>query len=670
MLSRRWDPSICVGDWLITEVQDRDPDGWKQGFHSDQLGIDLGFNKEILGSLRKCKIWIDWCWATIIIKTESSNYKGCTLDCDFSILFLFIVEIVRNTQRFGVIGAWRLWYFWDWRSESINLQRYGFIGKYLMREDTDNWGQYKRILNLIVDIMTQSQLLNHSEELKNGEGTHKRLKISVAHFDNSALIKTYSKTLIGRCMNPEEQEMKALFTNLPKIWELEERVTSIDLGFGKFQFDFKTEEDFEAVLKQQPFHFDYWMLSLARWQPKQSKSFPSEIMFWIQIIGVPLEFRTVPTFESIGGALERTVAVDLVHNRVQVAIDAFKEMCFETTVDFKGGEFYDGEEYDGEEVVVSFHYENLFGYCKLCASLCHKEELCPLEPKNSKMKNGGSSDRAKHDDRARSYKGMVINGNMGQQNKERDGREYYGKGKGKMGDSEDSLYKSARREDARNGTSELGFGGQEAHNITSSGQSRADEGQRAPPKEDREEGEIKNNGEDDTMLPSTEFQLELAKTQAEGTEVTVESTDEEKVLLMVSGMVEKQDDIAEDLGMEIEAINATLMESGTLLQEEAEQASRAQEVRVHTQEEEEMVCGEADIEKDTGAAVLETRQGNRKRLFKPSLSTAGSTKMRLASALLSPRKRASAKMGPRHGDSRKPLESKGSLNPKLANLKF
>lgn len=47
----------------------------------------------------------------------------------------------------------------------------------------------------------------------------KRLKISVARFENSALIKTYSKTLIGRCMNPEEQEMKALFTNLPKDLE-------------------------------------------------------------------------------------------------------------------------------------------------------------------------------------------------------------------------------------------------------------------------------------------------------------------------------------------------------------------------------------------------------------------------------------------------------------------
>ncbi|KAG2272402.1 hypothetical protein Bca52824_066957 [Brassica carinata] len=161
--------------------------------------------------------------------------------------------------------------------------------------------------------MTQSQLLSHGEETKSGESSRKRLKISVAHFDNSALIKTYSKTLIGRCMNPEEQDMKALFLNLPKIWKLEERVTSTDLGFGKFQFDFKTEEDIDGLLKLQPFHFDYWMLSLARWQPKQSKLFPSDITFWIRIIGIPLEFRTVPTFESIGNATGRTVAVDLVH---------------------------------------------------------------------------------------------------------------------------------------------------------------------------------------------------------------------------------------------------------------------------------------------------------------------------------------------------------------------
>uniref|UniRef100_A0A0D3EDS6 DUF4283 domain-containing protein n=1 Tax=Brassica oleracea var. oleracea TaxID=109376 RepID=A0A0D3EDS6_BRAOL len=247
-------------------------------------------------------------------------------------------------------------------------------------------------------IMTQSQLLNHGEEQKNGEGMRKRLKISVAHFDNSALIKTYSKTLIGRCMNPEEQEMKALFTNLPKIRKLEDRVTGSDLSFGKFRFDFKMEEELEEVLKQQPFHFDYWMLSLARWQPKQSRSFPSEIMFWVRVIGIPLEFRTVPTFDSIGGALGRVVAVDVTLNRVQVVVDAFKELCFETTVDFKGGEFY-----DGEEAAVSLRYEKLFGYCKLCEILCHKEELCPLEEKNIK-----SSPARRRETREGTVDGLMV----------------------------------------------------------------------------------------------------------------------------------------------------------------------------------------------------------------------------------------------------------------------
>ncbi|KAF2542685.1 hypothetical protein F2Q68_00030627 [Brassica cretica] len=77
-----------------------------------------------------------------------------------------------------------------------------------------------------------------------------------------------------------------------------------------------------------------------------------------------------------------------------------------------------------------------------------------------------------------------------------------------------------------------------------------------------------------------------------------------------------------------------------------------------------MVSSEADMEKGTGVEVLETRHGNRKRLFKPSSSTAGSTKMRLASALVSLRKKAAAKTRPRHGDSSKPLESKARSSKK------
>lgn len=52
--------------------------------------------------------------------------------------------------------------------------------------------------------MTQGQLIGTAGEMKNGEGTRKRLKIFVPHFDNYDLIKSYSKTLIGHCMNRSE----------------------------------------------------------------------------------------------------------------------------------------------------------------------------------------------------------------------------------------------------------------------------------------------------------------------------------------------------------------------------------------------------------------------------------------------------------------------------------
>ncbi|RIA04397.1 hypothetical protein BRARA_K01366, partial [Brassica rapa] len=213
----------------------------------------------------------------------------------------------------------------------------------------------------------------NSGDIKTGEGARKRLKISVPHFNNSDLIKGYSKTLIGRCMNPAEQNVKFLVGTLPKIWGLEEKVVGTDLGLGRFQFDFDAEEDIETVLKMQPFHFDYWMISLVRWQPRKSKNYPSEITFWIKVLGVPLEFWEAPTFRSIGDAIGVTKEVDLDYGRIQVVVDGYKELTFETTVDFKGGEYY-----EEEEAPVFLRYEKLFGYCKTCFSLCHKMEKCPL----------------------------------------------------------------------------------------------------------------------------------------------------------------------------------------------------------------------------------------------------------------------------------------------------
>lgn len=64
-------------------------------------------------------------------------------------------------------------------------------------------------------------------------------------------------------------------------------------------------------------------------------------------------------------------------------------------------------------------------------------------------------------------------------------------------------------------------------------QPREDQGQQVAPQVTHEEGEITRNGDAAATLPSAEFQMELAKTQAEGSEVIVEATEEERGLLTV-----------------------------------------------------------------------------------------------------------------------------------------
>ncbi|KAF2613321.1 hypothetical protein F2Q70_00013708 [Brassica cretica] len=99
-----------------------------------------------------------------------------------------------------------------------------------------------------------------------------------------------------------------------------------------------------------------------------------------------------------------------------------------------------------------------------------------------------------------------------------------------QGNGEGSRLKTTRREDGRDGATGVGAGAQVAFIRPSPEQSRVDQSQRVTTQETREEGEIKSNGDDDVTLPSVEFQIELAKTHAEGTEVIMEATEEERGL--------------------------------------------------------------------------------------------------------------------------------------------
>ncbi|CAH2051785.1 unnamed protein product [Thlaspi arvense] len=121
---------------------------------------------------------------------------------------------------------------------------------------------YEGFTGMFVFTMSQGSLMASGGCNKSKDKLATRLKITVPQFDNTELINAYSRTLIGRYMNPVAQEMKSLLFMLPRIWKVEDRVAGADLGMGQFQFDFDEEEDITAVLQMEPYHFDGWMVVL------------------------------------------------------------------------------------------------------------------------------------------------------------------------------------------------------------------------------------------------------------------------------------------------------------------------------------------------------------------------------------------------------------------------
>ncbi|CAA7053006.1 unnamed protein product [Microthlaspi erraticum] len=255
------------------------------------------------------------------------------------------------------------------------------------------------------------------------QGSH--LKITVPRFDNTALIRGYSRTLIGRCMNPAAQDVNALLHHMSRFWKMEDRVAGADLGMGRFQFDFDNEEDIVEVFKLEPFHFDYWMVSLVRWEPVMDPTYPSAIKFWVRMMGIPLHFWAEPTFRSIGEALGEVLEVDIDVGRVKVCLDGYKPLIFETTVEFHGG----------EENLVALRYERLFGFCRKCSSLCHDVSQCPVLRRVREERDNHRRRDEKPDGGVMSYKSVVVNRPGGEQGNVRQAHPTTGgdvKGKGKV----------------------------------------------------------------------------------------------------------------------------------------------------------------------------------------------------------------------------------------------
>lgn len=193
--------------------------------------------------------------------------------------------------------------------------------------------------------------------------------IRIPACDLTAASERFKKTLIGRVLHRGGRSVEAMITLLPRarIWNVEGRVRGMNLGNGRFQFDFDKEEDLVMVLNKRPCHFNHWIFALERWEPSKSEDFPNTIPFWIKVTGVPVHFWNDDAFTAVAKALGKKEAIDAKNARIQVSINADRPLKMEAMVEFPNGDI-------GK---VNLTYEGLNRHCFGCKRISHDIYSCP-----------------------------------------------------------------------------------------------------------------------------------------------------------------------------------------------------------------------------------------------------------------------------------------------------
>ncbi|KFK27532.1 hypothetical protein AALP_AA8G395600 [Arabis alpina] len=180
------------------------------------------------------------------------------------------------------------------------------------------------------------------------------------------------KSLVVKLLNPKVQKTREISLALPKAWRLTESVTSTTLEYNsKVMFHFESEADLLSVLNQQPWTFKDWMLVIDRFsEDNENPNYLRFIDFWVEISGIPSNYRFDEVIEDIGALLGEVLEVDNRGPvRARIRIDSSNELDFVREVIFGS---------DGEAVEIRFVYDNLKMFCQACGSLTHHKAQCPL----------------------------------------------------------------------------------------------------------------------------------------------------------------------------------------------------------------------------------------------------------------------------------------------------
>lgn len=130
-------------------------------------------------------------------------------------------------------------------------------------------------------------------------------------------IESNKLSIIGRTLNPESQRMKDLILDMPRKWQVYDRVQGVALSPTMFQFIFKYEHDLEEVLRKRVWTFNEWSIVIDRWVEKQRDDYLKYLLVWVQIQNIPVNHYTREAIEAFGDFIGKVDVVAFDPSKAQ-----------------------------------------------------------------------------------------------------------------------------------------------------------------------------------------------------------------------------------------------------------------------------------------------------------------------------------------------------------------
>ncbi|CAL9234112.1 unnamed protein product, partial [Arabidopsis halleri] len=160
-----------------------------------------------------------------------------------------------------------------------------------------------------------------------------------------------SLSLIGRLLNPDSQKVSDIVFNMPRKWQINDRVRGVALSKERFQFIFKYEHDLEEIFKKGVHTYNQWALAIDKWIETPPPDYLQFIPIWV----IEVDFDT-------------TKPQNMDYVRVRINFDVSKPLRRSKVVNLPSG----------GSVSILYDYERIQKRCFFCQRLTHEQDNCPL----------------------------------------------------------------------------------------------------------------------------------------------------------------------------------------------------------------------------------------------------------------------------------------------------